>query len=335
MTEDNLPTRSGGLGACYPYYYKYGQYSLSPTFIYQDKEGRIKQYKHNTPASTGDILVDLDRNPSKNGFALTAWGLDAQGGIPFEIRVYWIDTSGGIYERCYSSNGGPGAVWYDGPLTGQFKAAPYSCIAANCENGEKTRVYFQENDTNNIRELYRAGRNTFDPFVLQEGTRGNNALRSTCIATDATGYGSTEVYYQAQDSTWVVDGGDATNALTANTEFQYNPGAAITVVGSTKSEEKPGYGRPIHAKVFTVAKGGRMIATEFDPATKEWQPSAQMVKVVPNELISASFHPPQTSWTGWLFDHQTSVLCSQIGGNRESITEVGFTSVNSWDVLPK
>lgn len=107
-------------------------------------------------------------------------------------------------QRCFSANGGLDAVWYDGSLHGQFTAARYSGIAANSQSGSKTRVYFQD-DKDQIRELYKEGGDTFDPFVLVERTRPA-ALKGTRIATDSNVNGAPEVYYQSPTLDWVLDG---------------------------------------------------------------------------------------------------------------------------------
>lgn len=84
-------------------------------------------------------------------------------------------------------------------------AAPYSSIAANTQNGFKTRVYFQEAATNKIRELYKESGDTFDQFHLVEKQRPD-ALKGTWIATDSNNNGAAEVYYQSPNSQWVIDG---------------------------------------------------------------------------------------------------------------------------------
>jgi len=158
-----------------------------------------------------------------------------------KLRLYWTNTSGQIFEvgnitvrhkleldleickssvnvgvlvslqRCFSANGGPEAVWYDGSLQGQFTAVPYSGIAANSQSGSKTRVYFQD-EKDQIRELYKEGGDTFDPFILVEKTRPA-ALKGTRIATDSNVNGASEVYYQSPTLDWVLDGAGSTSNL--------------------------------------------------------------------------------------------------------------------------
>ena len=135
----------------------------------------------------------------------------AHGCILLDVRVECLNnihlTFVSSLQRCFSRNGGTNAVWYDGSLTGQFTAAPYSSLAANSSGPGKTHVYFQEKDTDKIVELYREGTNTFDPFVLIRKAGRPAALKGTRIATDSNVGGPPEVYYQDSELNWVLDGG--------------------------------------------------------------------------------------------------------------------------------
>ncbi|RPB29669.1 hypothetical protein L211DRAFT_844610 [Terfezia boudieri ATCC MYA-4762] len=306
-SDSDLPHKSGGLASFPTWAYKYGQYSITHLPIVQDSQGRIVQNIPGRPSRGGDIIVDLDRNPSRNGIALIGWNEDMQG-APLE--------------RCFSANGGPGAVWYDGSLQGQFIAAPYSSIAANSQSGSKTRVYFQD-EKNQIRELYKEGVDTFDPFVLVENNRPA-ALKGTRIATDSNVNGASEVYYQSPTLDWVLDGAGIQANFKLADEFPYTPGAPIAVAGSVSQGG---------ARVFTVNKEGRLVVTAYDKSNLSWKPSAELVKVQPTRQIWVSNHPQP--YHGQLFRHPTTAFVSQ-SNNHTVITRVGFTDTTfeGWDVLP-
>lgn len=321
MASD-LPSKSGGLASFPTWAYKYGQYTVYHTIIGQDSEGRIIQNTPGRPSHGGDIIVDLDRSPSRNGFALVGWNQDVQGGKPLELRLYWTNTSGQIFERCFSANGGPGAVWYDGSLQGQFTAAAYSGVAANSQSGSKTRVYFQD-EKDQIRELYKEGGDTFDPFVLLDKTRPA-ALKGTRIATDSNVNGAAEVYYQSPALDWVLDGAGIQPNFKPADEFPYAPGAPIAVAGSVTQGG---------ARVFTVNKEGRLVVTSYDKSSLTWKPSAELVRLQPTRQIWASNHPQP--YYGLLFRHPTTAFVSQ-SSNPKTISRVGFTdsTFEGWDVLP-
>lgn len=321
-TQQDIPSKSGGLASFPTWAYKYGQYTIGHTIIVQDSFGRIVQQRPGRPSRAQDIIVDVDRNPSRNGFALVGWNQDVQGAAQLELRLYWTNTSGQIYERCFSANGGPGAVWYDGSLTGQFSAASYSSIAANSQSGSKTRVYFQ-NDQDQIRELYKEGGDTFDPFVLVDKTRPA-ALKGTWIATDSNVNGAAEIYYQSPSLDWVIDGAGIQYGFKPADEYPYAPGAPIAVAGSVSQGG---------ARVFTVNKEGRLVVTVYDKSNLTWKPSAELVKVRPTVQIWVSNHPPP--YYGQLFRHATTTFVSQSDDNKV-VTRIGFTDTTpeGWDVLP-
>jgi len=86
MSSDrDLPYKSGGLASFTTWAYKYGQYTVSHICVVQDSQGRIVQNTPGRPSRDGDIIVDLDRNPSSNGIALVGWNQDMQGGKPLEV----------------------------------------------------------------------------------------------------------------------------------------------------------------------------------------------------------------------------------------------------------
>jgi len=317
------PKKYGGFASIPTWAYKYGQYTLLHITLYQDQWGVIRQQRHGRPSRDDDVVVPADRNPSSGGFGLAAWGLDVQGATPLEVRVYWLNTLGQIYERCFSQNGGPGAVWYDGSLVGQFKAATYSSIAANTSNGAKTHVYFQDVETDELRELYKEGQDTFDPFVLVKKTRPA-ALKGTRIATDSNTNGTTEVYYQSPSLEWVLDGAGVQSGFAPHNEFPYAPGAAIAVAGSVAQGG---------ARVVTVNKEGRIVMTTYDKASLKWSPSVELVRIQTGRQIWVSNHPPPSYAN--LFRHSTTIVVPQ-SGDYSVITRVGFTdsSFDGWDVLP-
>lgn len=108
-------------------------------------------------------------------------------------------------QRSYSyRNGGE---WKDGPPI-NFKAAPYSAIAANVtipvpsEDPSKRaiKIYVQEEGTNHIRELVReSGASQFTPQPVN--TSRLPGIPGTKIAADAFQAGATETYYQVSEPT--------------------------------------------------------------------------------------------------------------------------------------
>lgn len=96
MSSDrDLPFKSGGIAAYTTYAYKYGQYSIGHNIIHQDAQGRIVQNYPGKPSSVNDIIVNTDRNPSKNGFALVGWNPDVQG--PGKLEVYLSPPALAVY----------------------------------------------------------------------------------------------------------------------------------------------------------------------------------------------------------------------------------------------
>jgi len=92
MSSDrDLPSKNGGFASFPIWAYKYGQYTITHISIAQDAQGRIIQHTPGLPSRGGNIIVDLDRNPSRNGFALVGWNQDMQGGNPLEVRSIPID----------------------------------------------------------------------------------------------------------------------------------------------------------------------------------------------------------------------------------------------------
>lgn len=84
-SDRGLPSKNGGLCSFTTWAYKYGQYTISHIPIVQDSQGRILQSISGFPCRGGDIIVDLDRNPSLNGISLVGWNQDMQGGKRLEV----------------------------------------------------------------------------------------------------------------------------------------------------------------------------------------------------------------------------------------------------------
>lgn len=81
----DLPSKTGGLASFTQWASKYGQNTVTHIPIVQDWQGRIIQSLPGRPSKAGDIIVDTDRNPSRNGFALVGWNGNMQGVALLEV----------------------------------------------------------------------------------------------------------------------------------------------------------------------------------------------------------------------------------------------------------
>ncbi|KAI5792549.1 hypothetical protein DFH27DRAFT_569413 [Peziza echinospora] len=289
----------------------YGQTSVFPFTFYQDEEGRIRQ--QGGPGSKHDIIVDINRYPSKTGFAALSWNNNAYSGST-EVRIYWTDVNGYIYERCFSVNGGSEAIWYEGSLRGQYRAATYSSIAATSDGPRNARVYYQEGETNQIIELLRPGENTFDPFFIN--SRKKAGLRGTRIGADTAplyGSGQTEIFYQLPNNKWTNEGGRTKFTPT----FDSPAGAGIAVAGSSNQDK---------ATVFTVNTDGKLVATVWVKDYLTWR-SGELVDVSRKDDIWSSTQ----SKTYDPKSFTTTVYFKKRGdGPSDPISRIGFESLDNW-----
>lgn len=53
--------------------------------MYQDAQQRILQWSPKNPSSVTDVIVDLDRSPSKNGIVLIGWNQNVEGSQKLEV----------------------------------------------------------------------------------------------------------------------------------------------------------------------------------------------------------------------------------------------------------
>ena len=104
MPEAKTPIRYGGCAFFTTWAYKYGQYSIFYTTIYQDQFGVIRQQKSGKPSRDDNVIVGSERNPSPKGFALVGWNQDVQGGKPLEVAfdnsLFFFPLGTGISSLC-------------------------------------------------------------------------------------------------------------------------------------------------------------------------------------------------------------------------------------------
>jgi len=314
----------GGVSLVTTWIYSHGLNSVNYIPIVQDPlTGEIKQGRTGWPSRVSDVIVPVDRNPSPKAFACVAWSQEGhQSNPPVEIRIYWLDRSGRIHERCFSASGGATAEWYDGFLNGsQFGAAAYSGIAASVNRAgnstpDKIRVCFQEANTNLIREIVRNSAGSFDPFHLVDADPGRPAgIPGTQIATN----GSEEVYYQRPDqwgnTIWYVHGEEGTFPPQ---DSPYNRGATVSVAGSVAGGD---------AIVCTVNQRDKCLVNAYDKDAKRWGTAQELVNALGNRQVAVASHPQQKAFS-------KTIALSQDPNNFANVTLVGFAAPSSWEVLP-
>lgn len=295
------------LGAFPIVHTSHGLTSVSWAIFFIDTEGRIC---HSGALGDG-VVVDLDRNPSQNQFAVIGW--NGRTTENTELRLYYTNKDGALFERCYTKGRGP--EWYDGWLNGQFVAAPYSNLAANHQGSYRTRLYYQDADTDEICQLLRQGPN--DRFSLLG--RSEVGQKATKIATDPGG--TVEIVYQKPDNTWAWIGWIPPKPPFP-ADFEYAPGASIAYVGSSGSQSG--------VRLFTVNSNGKLVATVYDRTSNTWGAGVELVEVLPRAALTACDHTPPSSSVQK--PHGTTAFTQTTPG---AIAQVGWTSAEDWDVSPR
>ncbi|TFK63746.1 fucose-specific lectin [Pluteus cervinus] len=155
------------------------------------------------------------------------------------IHVFYLGADSKIIERYTDGNGS----WVQGQLSGLFKAAPYSRIAAvnQTKQNPTIHIYYQDT-TNKLREIIWNG-------AWVEGTaKLPVALVGTSIAAnvdfDPTHANQIWLYYQAADLTlkeqWFSGKNDEWSAGTFKATNVYPPGASLSAAlwGSTPTFDR-------------------------------------------------------------------------------------------------
>jgi hypothetical protein len=220
---------------------------------YQDYEGYIRETFYQD--GVGWQLRDKDvvgQGKLNTGIAVTWWADGTQ------IRVYYLDTSNKIVERCYT--GGAAGSWFDGELTGQFTAAHYSQLAATSyiyQSSQYIRVYYQATD-NSIKEVVRIGDTPWKATGLANiGTAiAGSSINADSLVETLPGY--VWVYYQTPGTDFVEWLWENGNAWIKSGIFKsnsiYPPGAGITSCSFPKNSHR----------VFTISQDNQLGVTSYD-----------------------------------------------------------------------
>ncbi|KAI5847031.1 hypothetical protein DFP73DRAFT_630377 [Morchella snyderi] len=268
----------------------HGLTEVHPVVFNLDGEGNIWQRGWGGEA----IVVSKDANPHPTaGLAVFGWGNDIYS--IFNMRLYYTNKDGKIFERCFTQGRG----WYDGALTGQFTAFPGAGLGVRGSDGASlTWLFYQDPETREIRTLFRS---SVEGAFGQTSVRFPPGIDRTSIAVDPKG--NSGVFYQNPDCT-------ITQAeLTPPEEpfpspGTYPPGTAIT---ATKD------------KMFCVTGDNKIEVNVYDSSSNKWQPPAVIngVSVIPTAPLSANQHQPPRDGT------YTVTLITQ--GAEHTLTKIGYT----------
>ncbi|KAL7269990.1 hypothetical protein RUND412_007312 [Rhizina undulata] len=290
----------------------HGSTSVVFAVFYQDPEGRIC---HRGAIGDG-VVVGLDRQPSRNSFAVICWNNNVNADI--EIRLYYTSTSGKIFE--FSSAVIPSLVVESGTMA----FSPANLRLLNTPTSpqitrivQRTRVYYQNPVTDEICHLLR---HNPDDDGFNQLSRMEAGIKGTVIATDAAG--STEIFYQLPNKTFTQKNGSP-GTPSFPTEFVYEAGAAIAWAGATSSS--PG------GRVFTVSKANKVVMTVFDRTDEfkvRWLPGVEVLDVLPRAPLSVSNHIVPTASNER--PHGTTVFTQF---KEHEIARVGFTDENNWEIV--
>ncbi|RPB07446.1 hypothetical protein P167DRAFT_404831 [Morchella conica CCBAS932] len=244
----------------------------------------------------GEEKIDLseDAKPhSTAGMAVLGRGSDIHS--IFNMRLYYTNKDGKIFEHCYTQGRG----WYQGALTGQFCAFPGSGLGVRgSDNGALTWLFYQDPETCGIHTMFRS---SLDGAFEQTSVCFTPGMKCTEIAVDPKG--NAGVFYQKPD-------GKITQAE-ATTPYEPFAGNTIYPPGTAIATTKD--------KMFCVTGDNKIEVNIYDPDSHKWQPPTVIegVNVIPTAPLSANMHQPPRDGT------YTITIITQ--KEKHEITKIGYT----------